>query len=58
MTTTTPRLRAAIANQGSHWLARCLLLTRMDLQAGFSAGKARVAAMIRAELSRRGIASN
>jgi hypothetical protein len=29
----------------------------MDLQAGFSAGKARVAAVIRAELARRGIAS-
>ena len=56
--TSTTTLRAAIARQGSHWLARCLLLTRMDLQAGFSASKARVAAMIRAELSRRGIASN
>ena len=55
--TTTTTLRAAIANQDSYWLARCLLLTRMDLQAGFSASKARVAAMIRAELSRRGIAS-
>ena len=54
----TAALRAAIAHQGSHWLARCLLLTRMDLQAGFSASKARVAAVIRAELSRRGIASN
>lgn len=53
--TTTPLLRAAAANQSSHWLARCLLSTRMDLQAGFSAGKARVAAVIRAELSRRGI---
>jgi hypothetical protein len=56
--TNTAALRAAIANQGSHWLARCLLLTRMDLRAGFSANKARVAAVIRAELSRRGIASN
>jgi hypothetical protein len=56
--TATATLRAAIANQGSHWLAHCLLLTRMDLQAGFSVSKARVAAMIRAELSRRGIASN
>jgi hypothetical protein len=55
--TTTATLRTAIAHQGSHWLARCLLLTRMDLQAGFSAGKARVAAVIRAELARRGIAS-
>jgi hypothetical protein len=55
--TATATLRAAIANQGSHWLARCLLLTRMDLQAGFSASKARVAAMVRAELARRGIAS-
>jgi hypothetical protein len=55
--TSTATLRAAIAHQGNHWLARCLLLTRMDLQAGFSASKARVAAMIRAELARRGIAS-
>lgn len=53
----TQTLRAAIANQGNHWLAHCLLLTRMDLQAGFSASKARVAAMIRAELHRRGIAT-
>ena len=58
MATTTPRLRAAVASQGNHWLAHCLLLTRMDLQAGFSASKARVAAVIRAELARRGIASN
>ena len=55
--TQTATLRAAIANQGNHWLARCLLHTRIDLQAGFSAGKARVAAMIRAELHRRGIAT-
>jgi len=53
--TSTRTLRDAAANQNSHWLARALLYSRMELAAEFSAGKARVAAILRAELERRGI---
>ena len=52
---TTQRMREAVANQGSHWLTHALLRTRMDLGRDFSPARAIVAALIRAELHRRGI---
>lgn len=55
MKPTTQRLREAVAAQGSHWLAQCLVLNRQYLAVEFSAGKASVSALIRAELARRGV---
>jgi len=56
------RTREAVASQGSHWLAQALLLARMEMlpdgtPRDFSPRRAIVAAIIRAELHRRGIAT-
>lgn len=51
-------LRDYISGRGSHVLAHSLLRMRMALLSGFDAHKARLAAMYRAELERRGVPTN